>query len=324
MPTGIQQDNELWFPSGNLIVECGGGDARTLFCVEVNSLAKHSGFFKDLIDLPLPTNQTGTNTNHQLIKLDDEPADLAQYLRILLEVAPFPEFSSSGFSDLASVLRLSHKYDDIYNKRRAASVFEDALVSVKESGKPGWLTSEQTCTLLPLFIEVQVDWLLQAPLFLISSDFEKAEPLVFRELEGRHDWLLRFSRGAKQHTQFIQGCYRGLGFICPHGSPCQGQVKSVSSDIVPNANRYGNSHIPSHEEIKGKADYSLYYLSTTHGYQGLEEPCRSNLKKILREGTDIWKKWEWKNIPRWYGLPSPSEVIDMKKSLYSDEEAGNR
>ncbi len=72
-----EQDGELWYPDGNIILSAG----NVHFRVYMGSLARHSPVFHDMFKIPQPPN---TGEECPVVELWDSPHDLRHVLRLLM------------------------------------------------------------------------------------------------------------------------------------------------------------------------------------------------------------------------------------------------
>ena len=72
----LKKDPELWFEDGNIILTAGD----TQFCVYKGPLIKHSPVFRDMLSLPQPGANNGTEATTPTIPLSDRPEDIRRLL----------------------------------------------------------------------------------------------------------------------------------------------------------------------------------------------------------------------------------------------------
>ncbi|TFK29205.1 hypothetical protein FA15DRAFT_430688 [Coprinopsis marcescibilis] len=112
--------DELWFDDGNLILQA----ESTLFRVYRGLLTARSSVFRDMFAFPPPPEGNSTMDGCPVIQVYDPAHDMTSFLHAIFDnELPFggPSFLSadSPIATLESVLRLAHKYDVPFLRRRA-------------------------------------------------------------------------------------------------------------------------------------------------------------------------------------------------------------
>lgn len=79
-PSDREQDEELWFQDGTIILACRG----TAFRVYRGPLIDQSPVFGDMLSLPQPSLDVRQGWNCPVVRLQDSPDDLRHLLRILM------------------------------------------------------------------------------------------------------------------------------------------------------------------------------------------------------------------------------------------------
>ncbi|KAJ6500864.1 hypothetical protein C8R45DRAFT_863701 [Mycena sanguinolenta] len=130
-PTRVQ---DLWFDDGNLIIQAGNSQYR----VYRGILAKHSPIFQDVFSFPQPPDSELVD-GCPVVRLTDAEEEVTSFLNAIFNPTffrPFP--SSTEFSIIVGCLRLSHKYEVDYLRRRAlihlSSVYRTKLSEVDTMG----------------------------------------------------------------------------------------------------------------------------------------------------------------------------------------------
>ena len=89
-PGEPQQDPELWFEDGNLVLVAGNVEFR----VYKGPFMAQSGFFKDMLSLPQPSpleggaaSAGGPSPSCAIVHLADSPEDVRHFLRVFVEGA---------------------------------------------------------------------------------------------------------------------------------------------------------------------------------------------------------------------------------------------
>lgn len=116
-PMQLHRAPELWFEDDNLILRA----ENSLFRVSKGVLAARSSVFRDMLSFP----QTDTDGEEHIegcpvVRLHDTAADVTCFLRAIFDSGFFePPPTKTDLATITGVLRLSHKYDVQYLRRRA-------------------------------------------------------------------------------------------------------------------------------------------------------------------------------------------------------------
>ncbi|KAJ7289298.1 hypothetical protein C8J57DRAFT_1114940 [Mycena rebaudengoi] len=120
----LQKEGSLWFSTEVVILQAG----TRIFRVFAAILKEKSSVFADMFALPQPPTDAETLEGFPVIKLHDDPAEVAVFLRALFDSSffmPYPTTVDS--SHVLGILRLSHKYDVPYLRRRALQHLNSVL-----------------------------------------------------------------------------------------------------------------------------------------------------------------------------------------------------
>ncbi|KAJ6582236.1 hypothetical protein B0H19DRAFT_1019240 [Mycena capillaripes] len=113
----LEMVEQLWFSMDAVILR-----AQTrIFRVFVAILKEKSSVFADMFSLPqLPSSVMETMDGVPVVTLYDDPAEMEVFLKAIFDSAFFmPPPARSKFEDTLGILRLAHKYDVPYLRRRA-------------------------------------------------------------------------------------------------------------------------------------------------------------------------------------------------------------
>ncbi|KAJ7084655.1 hypothetical protein B0H15DRAFT_910943 [Mycena belliarum] len=112
-PSGRVQD--LWFEDGNLVIQAGTSQFR----VYRGILAARSPVFLDMLSFPQPADSELVD-GCPVVRLPDAELEVSEFLKALFLPEYFPAFPySTKFETLVGCLRLSHKYEVGFLRRRA-------------------------------------------------------------------------------------------------------------------------------------------------------------------------------------------------------------
>ncbi|PIL26643.1 hypothetical protein GSI_11268 [Ganoderma sinense ZZ0214-1] len=156
-----QQDPELWFEDGNVVIVAG----NAAFRVHTGILSRHSEIFQNMFSVPqlvLPAPSDVFN-GQPAVRVSDSAHDFRQLLHMLYDGVRFmPPDLPVAFSVIAAVARLGHKYQIEWileeAKRRLRSVFRPS--SYEEWLKQGG-DSSHLCDHIPFYRWVEALKLIQ-------------------------------------------------------------------------------------------------------------------------------------------------------------------
>ncbi|KAF8155303.1 hypothetical protein K438DRAFT_1845886 [Mycena galopus ATCC 62051] len=175
---------ELWFEEDNLILRA----ENTLFRVSKGVLAARSSVFRDMLSFPLPPklgrgggegeDEEDTIDGCPVVRLHDSPADVTCFLRAIFDSSYFePPPAKTDLAAITGILRLSHKYDVQYLRRRALlhldTGYPTSLGEYEVSGSETFSSDGLDDSLLTIHVasEVNATWLLPTAFyFLCYSD----------------------------------------------------------------------------------------------------------------------------------------------------------
>ncbi|TFK32899.1 hypothetical protein BDQ12DRAFT_616241, partial [Crucibulum laeve] len=122
LPLGNEIVDDLWFEDATYIFQAGS----KLFRLYHGILAKRSSVFHDMFSVPqsLDPNNSDVMDGCTLIRLPDDAKDVYHFFRALFDQeyiqASNGEYSFD-FNHILAILRLSHKYDVPYLRKRTLS-----------------------------------------------------------------------------------------------------------------------------------------------------------------------------------------------------------
>ncbi|KAJ6548094.1 hypothetical protein DFH09DRAFT_989136 [Mycena vulgaris] len=185
-PTALQRVQDLWFADGNLVIQAGNSQFR----VYRGILAARSPVFQDMLSFPQPPDSELVE-GLPLVNLPDAETEVIEFLKAIFIPEYFAAFPAlTKFEIIVGCLRLSHKYEVDYLRRRAlihlSSVYRTTLVKWDSSGytkeptnRPpseidSWpLPNDPTCHIrvIPLAREVGALWTLPIAFYGLSGCF---------------------------------------------------------------------------------------------------------------------------------------------------------
>ncbi|KAJ7648618.1 hypothetical protein DFH06DRAFT_1095390 [Mycena polygramma] len=119
MTAELKRSEQLWFSPDIVILRAQG----EVFRVFVAILKAKSSVFADMFTFPQPSSEAPdieTMEGVPVVTLDDDPAEVEVFLKAIFDSEFFmPPPADSRIEDTLGILRLAHKYDVPYLRRRA-------------------------------------------------------------------------------------------------------------------------------------------------------------------------------------------------------------
>ncbi|KAJ6606004.1 hypothetical protein DFH09DRAFT_69 [Mycena vulgaris] len=319
-PDGLQRVAGLWFEDGNVIIQAGSD----LFRVYRGVLAARSPIFQDMLGLPQPQKQESLE-GCPIVHLPDAPTEVAVFLRALFDSAFFePHPAPSEFHTIAGILRLSHKYDVAYLRRRAlihlSSLYSSTLAEW-DIQQTSW-SATASIFAIELAREVGAEWILPVAFYnlgaaahnlgmkeIVSGIRYGSFPVKLSEIDlgfFLDGYLLQRDNEMSTILQFLHSPMLVSG--CTGGSKCTlvrlGAVTKFQAD------RIEYPAIPL--DIWGGDDWKR--LSTACS------PCLKSLKQTHAAARQSF----WNKLPGLYGLPGWDELKKMRtEGLKHDPETSS-
>ncbi|KAJ6582170.1 hypothetical protein B0H19DRAFT_1061615 [Mycena capillaripes] len=118
---GLERVEKLWFSPDVVVLRAQG----RIFRVFVAILKEKSSVFADMFTFPQSSSDTETLDGSPIVTLHDDPAEVEVFLKAIFDSEFFmPPPAESKFEDTLGILRLAHKYDVPYLRRRALEHLE--------------------------------------------------------------------------------------------------------------------------------------------------------------------------------------------------------
>ncbi|KAJ7085117.1 hypothetical protein B0H15DRAFT_783343 [Mycena belliarum] len=189
MPATIDSDltraDGLWFDDCGLIIQA----ENTIFCVSRDFLASRSPVFNDMLALPTPKDAE-TMLGRPFVQLPDSAEDVTAFLKALLDHEFFQAYPApTTFDVVASVLRMSHKYEvDTLRKRALVHLSSPHPTTLREWDKlrpaaSEWLESPAAyLDIVPLARQTSAYWLLPTAFYRICRHSYEKDIITGHEL----------------------------------------------------------------------------------------------------------------------------------------------
>ncbi|KAF7291170.1 BTB domain-containing protein [Mycena indigotica] len=304
---------DLWFPEDNLIIRA----EDRVFRVSKGVLAARSTVFKDM--LAFDSVATDDDDDERIdgcpvVKLHDSAADVEVFLRAIFDSSFFePPPTKTTLPTISGILRLSHKYDVQFLRRRALqhldTGYPTSLAVYEISGTETFSSDGLDDSLLTIRVasEVGASWVLPTAFyFLCYSDM--------RDILNSPQWPLLSP--VDQETTIVS--YTKQRLACPPILPFL-RIPFVEGCT----------------SLKECDDYRVQNLANVHNWN-ISDPlgsyrdwtpfenliCAYCLKQAEEYHRQARRKL-WDELPEIYGLPSWEELERAKaEALNVDEEMG--
>ncbi|KAJ7604131.1 hypothetical protein FB45DRAFT_939791 [Roridomyces roridus] len=314
---------ELWFDDGSIVIQA----ENTQFRVHRSILAARSPVFKDMLSFPQPLDAELVE-GCPLVHLHDSAAELSVFLRAIFNsefFMPFPV--GTEFDIIVGVLRLSHKYEVEYLRRRAlvhlssgyATTLSkwDRIVHYIPTADNDRVPAMDIITwewprdpsylavLIPLVGEVGARWMLPSVFYHLSSRLAAFTPRreTLQDILNTIDDQIAFLRGhgIQSHSTFaeILTClFEKMDDSCPSPLACAQArlfgIDAASKETGP----FPCSPLEVWDETTWKA-FENYHLCSV---------CLPSLKAKHKAAREKF----WQELPGHYGLPPWEELEKLK------------
>ncbi|KAJ7197727.1 hypothetical protein GGX14DRAFT_573876 [Mycena pura] len=178
--SNFRQNADLWFSPEVVILRA----QKDVFRIFVSILRAKSSVFADMFSFPSPpTSEVETIDGIQVVDLHDDPEELGAFLKAIFDAdffLPPPTKTITKLQDIIGILRMAHKYDVAFLRRRALQHLELLYrVHLGEPGEsPGWDSVDQSryssdkdrdLIVIKAAVEVGATWLLPAAYYSLCA-----------------------------------------------------------------------------------------------------------------------------------------------------------
>ncbi|KAJ7100401.1 hypothetical protein C8R44DRAFT_641926 [Mycena epipterygia] len=303
----------LWFEDCGLIIQA----ETTLFRISRDFLATRSPVFQDMLAMPTPQD-ADMMYGCPFVRMPDSAADITSFLKALLYSEFFESFPvPTTFSVIASVLRMSHKYQvDVLRKRALIH-----LSSIHPTTLTEWESMDPTsCSWFPkidaAYLEIillarqtSAHWILPTAFYRICENAHLDSLLIGRnslELSPSDKvacvsairWLE--TTGARKVLDFLHNPYAPLNKDCRSPQSCA--QRRVKTRLIVECWR---DYDPE-EDVFFPLD--LWAENDWHRVDAVCSPCLTAMKTAHEEA----KNAVWNRLPSLFGLPDWTELEKMK------------
>ncbi|KAJ7648604.1 hypothetical protein DFH06DRAFT_996980 [Mycena polygramma] len=313
MTAELKRSERLWFSPEVVVLRAQG----QVFRVFVAILKEKSTVFADMFTFPQPSCEPSdieTMEGVPVVTLHDDPAEVEVFLKAIFDSNFFmPPPSQSKVQDTLGILRLAHKYDVPYLRRRAlehlGTIYPTLLSEYKESTPSEILsTLDERLAAIGAATEVGALWLLPAAYHAIcqyglSGIMENKGWLALGE-QDRKTYILGSEAQIRQFPTV-------LSFLSvskqPGDDSCADPAKCNRSRL-----RLNGLHSLMSARKTPPLDTFNERRWQTMG-RGICDSCVEEAKTIYASARQKF----WYALPEMFGLPSWEELEQMREAAFS-------
>ncbi|KAJ7731818.1 hypothetical protein DFH07DRAFT_846989 [Mycena maculata] len=290
---------ELWFEDDNLILRA----ENTLFRVSKGVLAARSSVFRDMLSFPQTEGEEHID-GCPVVRLHDSVGDVTYFLRAIFDSSFFePPPAKTDLAAITGILRLSHKYDVQYLRRRALlhldTGYPTSLAVYEVSGSETFSSDGLDDSLLTIQCasEVGATWVLPTAFyFLCYSDM--------RDILNSPQWQ-RLSP-VDQETTIVS--YTKQRVVCPPVLPFLRIPFTEGCTTLDRCSAYKASYLE---------DVGSWNISDPLGSYKDWTPFESKICRYCLDHSEEYHRQArrklWDELPSIYGLP-PWDVLERLKA----------
>ncbi|KAI0350248.1 hypothetical protein OH77DRAFT_1514520 [Trametes cingulata] len=303
----VKRDPDLWFEDGNIVLLC----RDTAFRVYRGLLTRHSVIFRDLFSMAQPSTSE-TMESCPVVHISDAPDDLRYLLRVMCGLRKFPVIPGERmeFSELAALIRMSHKYhvEDLHTRamHHLKLYFTNDLAVWDTAGVDGNLflhiTPPDAIAAVNLARLTHADSVLPTALYLccqldgeLAAGVERPDGSTER-LDAKDLELVLRGR-----TELVRASTRGACTICrPSPSPqcaakgCERALREILNMMLDGLQKDPIGDIAGYAAL----DSWEHWIEDVVELWPLCEPCRGMLHaRDLEVRRDVWKR-----LPQFMGV----------------------
>ncbi|KAJ7494265.1 hypothetical protein B0H11DRAFT_930315 [Mycena galericulata] len=320
-PHQPQRIEELWFEDGSIILQAGTSQFR----VHRSILAARSHVFRDMLSFPQPPD-TELVDGCPLVLLPDSAADVTVFLKAIYEpeyFMPFP--AQTEFYIIAGCLRLSHKYEVDYLRRRGLIHMSSAYcTTLSRWDRCTHRTSERippsadTYSWPPpsdisyklhsfqLIREVDALWLLPMAFYNLSVSFSQISGDIFGVQDAPTSLSIR------DQTTFINGHVIQRQSTTTDILQFLSEPLDIDGCVSPaQCFKVRLAAVDSMWEITRNCPSSPLHVWDTDEWARLHDVCDVCLD-VLQTRHQIARQAFWDKLPEIYGLPPWKQLEEMK------------
>ncbi|KAJ7148521.1 hypothetical protein C8R43DRAFT_1009214 [Mycena crocata] len=313
-----QQVDGLWFPADLVILQAGNHQFRVFTVI----LKEKSSVFADMFAFPQPHSQSQATHSPLLEAVDgvpvvtmhDDPLELEVFLKAIFDSDYFmPPPAAIKFDAVIGILRLSHKYDVHFLRRRALEHLGTMYFSRLEdyrlvSGAAYEIDSALQGNLKTIQVAAEVGALWLLPDAYYSLGYENVESVVtvgaswdrLGELQKRN-CLRVFS-----HETQIQPFLKTLSFLTLSKTAASETCEDWVACNVARLASLRQGHWSTRDVIRAWNDVDWSILRVN----GLCALCVEEAKELYQQE----KVKFWGQLPNMFGLPEWDKLVEMRET----------
>ncbi|KAJ7464364.1 hypothetical protein FB451DRAFT_1094162 [Mycena latifolia] len=310
----LQRAEALWFSSEVVILQA---DTR-IFRVFAAILRAQSSVFADMFTFPQPaagseSAEMETMDGVPVVKLHDNPDEVEVFLKAIFDSSFFtPPLANTPLEAIVGILRLSHKYDVPYLRRRALEhlgTLYPTTLSGYDARRANLHTFAKVRTLLHMVMPLQVAaevgalWLLPTLYYELCTQsiawFVSAE--CWKELGERERTACLVGHSAQ--SRYFPNILHFLTLSKHSQSVCDDWTvcNRLRLDIANRTNKWQDMTCPLDAWVK--SDWKKMEQS------GICETCMEEAKTIHVAARRAF----WDQLPQMFGLPPWAELEEMRR-----------
>ncbi|KAF7369824.1 BTB domain-containing protein [Mycena venus] len=307
----LQKVGPLWFSPDVVIIR-----AQThIFRVFAAILKEKSSVFADMFTFPQPSSGTSdtnveTMEGFPVVALHDDPAEIEVFLKAIFDSEFFmPPPAQCNVEDALGILRLAHKYDVPYLRRRALEhlglVYPTRLSEFdSRQGNP----DAHSFATIVTATEVGALWLLPVP-YYNTCRFDLSHLIKSRRWldlgeEQRATCLIAYAALVQQFPKIYNFLHlsRGQGDDCEDWARCNKVRLDIGFAIIPAFGPFANCPLDSCPEALWSAIKATTCDSCVTESESLHAAAREEC---------------WDQLPKMFGLPGWDELEEMRRLALS-------
>ncbi|KAJ6623706.1 hypothetical protein B0H10DRAFT_1873027 [Mycena sp. CBHHK59/15] len=299
---------ELWFNDGNLVVQA----ENHLYRVTKGILAARSPIFSDMLSFPQPPDSDLVD-GCPAVRLPDSAGDVTVFLKAIFDSSFFePPPSSAELSGILGVLRLSHKYDVQYLRRRALLHLETAYpvtleaYDARETASTFTRTSTGHILVAEVAQQVEAQWIVPCALYRASCYGLKAILGPGQTLSSlRRACIMAFPQHALAYTSrppFL--------LLLPLQGLCESEERcKLIYRVFMKAWETSDRVVHRGPDVLREWAHRIGILKKI----SITPPCRPCREHLIVRLTQQREQW-WNAMPSLYSLPDWGELTSIRDS----------
>ncbi|KAJ7031834.1 hypothetical protein C8F04DRAFT_1396987 [Mycena alexandri] len=302
----LQKAEALWFSPEVIILRA---DTH-IFRVFAAILKAQSSVFADMFTFPQPPSADMESIDgFPVVEVHDKPEDVEIFLKAIFDSSFFmPPPAEVQFEHALGILRLAHKYDVPYLRRRALDhlgpIFPTHLTEYDDTA---WGNIERRFATIRTATEVGALWLL--PMAYYDLCTQTMEQLIsdasWKDLEEKAQRACLIGHSAQR--QHIHKIFGFLSIVKNSGGTCKDWTKcnALRLDMVFRSRLWDRNGNP----------LPMWAESTWRAFAGFGicDNCVVESKALHAAARQEF----WDQLPQMFGLPGWAELEEMKRVALS-------